>query len=230
MSNRVVHFEIQGKRPKALQDFYSSIFGWQINSDNPMNYGLVNTQAGAGINGGIDGSEHEPSVVFYVEVDDPQAHLDRAQQLGGKIVTPVTVIPNMVTYAEFTDPAGNRIGLVKRETTGKPVVHWEINGSDGPALWKFYSELFGWNVDGNNEWKYGVVSSEAGGIGGGIGQSPDGAAVRIYVEVPDPQAALDQIEKAGGQTLMPVTEIPGAVTLALFADPDGNVMGLIKGS
>ena len=120
---------------------------------------------------------------------------------------------------------------MKRAATGSPVVHWEVNGPDGPALHKFYNELFGWNVDGNNEWNYGLVPSEMGGIGGGIGQSMDGGGPRttIYVQVPDPQATLDAIEKAGGQTLMPVTEIPGAATIALFADPDGNVVGLMKG-
>ena len=33
----------------------------------------------------------------------------------------------------------------------------------------------------------------------------------------------------GGKVLMPPTEIPNVVTLAMFADPDGNAIGLIKG-
>jgi predicted enzyme related to lactoylglutathione lyase len=39
---------------------------------------------------------------------------------------------------------------------------------------------------------------------------------------------IDKAESLGGKTLMGPEEIPGAVTLVMFADPDGNVVGLIK--
>jgi hypothetical protein len=52
-------------------------------------------------------------VVFYVEVDDPQAYLDRIEKAGGTTVVPVTEVPGMVTFAQFADPQGNVIGLVK---------------------------------------------------------------------------------------------------------------------
>jgi len=52
--------------------------------------------------------------------------------------------------------------------------------------------------------------------------------VTFYVAVDDPQATLDAIETAGGRTVMPVTEIPGTVTLARFQDPAGNLVGIIK--
>jgi predicted enzyme related to lactoylglutathione lyase len=66
------------------------------------------------------------------------------------------------------------------------------------------------------------------GINGGIGPSPSGNRVTIYIEVEDLQAGLDKAESLGGKTLMEPEEIPGAVTMAMFADPDGNVVGLIK--
>jgi predicted enzyme related to lactoylglutathione lyase len=53
--------------------------------------------------------------MFYVQVDDPAAHLARAEELGGKTVTPVMSIPGMVTLAQFADPEGNVIGLVAAE-------------------------------------------------------------------------------------------------------------------
>ena len=43
----------------------------------------------------------------------------------------------------------------------------------------------------------------------------------------NPQAYLDKVESKGGKTVMPVTEIPGMVILAQFADPEGNVVGLV---
>lgn len=112
---------------------------------------------------------------------------------------------------------------------GQPVVHFEIVGSDGAKLRSFYGDLFNWEINADNPWDYGIVSANGqGGIGGGIGASPNGARVTVYIAVPDPQAALERAEQLGGTVVMPVTEIPGAVTMALFADPEGNVVGVVK--
>ena len=100
MPNPVVHFEVVGKDGKATQKFYSNLFGWKIDANNPMNYGIVDTGTEGGISGGVGeappGQPH-PGVTFYVSVDDLQATLDKAESLGGKTVMPVTEIPNMVT-------------------------------------------------------------------------------------------------------------------------------------
>jgi uncharacterized protein len=110
-----------------------------------------------------------------------------------------------------------------------PVVHWEVVGRDGPGLQRFYGELFGWNVQNHPEMNYGIVEAQDGtGIGGGIGQSPDGGGhVTFYVAVDDPQAYLDRAEQLGGRTVVGVTEMP-MVTLALLADPEGHVVGVVK--
>ncbi|MBM4166152.1 MAG: VOC family protein [Ignavibacteria bacterium] len=109
----VTHFEILGKDGERLKDFYKKLFGWDINSDNPMNYGLVQS-AGKGIGGGVGESQDgKPMVTFYAEVDDLQATLDKAVAMGGKIDVPVTEIPNMVTFAQFQDIEGNIVGIAK---------------------------------------------------------------------------------------------------------------------
>ena len=115
MAAGVVHWEISSRNAKPLQDFYSNLFGWLINADNPMQYGLVDTGLKLGINGGIyQGNEQQsPCVVMYVQVEDIQSYLDKAVNLGGKVILPVTEVPNMVTYALLTDIEGNTIGLIK---------------------------------------------------------------------------------------------------------------------
>lgn len=113
-----------------------------------------------------------------------------------------------------------------------PIVHFEISGKDPKQLQSFYGSLFDWKVDANNEWNYGMVDTETPGTGiaGGIGGAMDGQSrVTVYTQVPDLQAYLDKAEKLGGKTIMPPTEIPGAVTMAMFTDPEGNVMGMVKG-
>jgi predicted enzyme related to lactoylglutathione lyase len=119
MGNPVVHFEITGKDGPKLQKYYSDLFGWKVDATNPMNYGLVDTNAnGQGIAGGIaqDDNPTNQMVTIYVQVPDVQASLDNAVSLGGSVVSPVTVIPGMVTMAVFADPEGHTIGLVAEQT------------------------------------------------------------------------------------------------------------------
>ena len=117
MANPVVHFEIMGKNGKKLQDFYQSLFGWEIDAKNPMNYGLTKTRIdNHGIDGGIgqvDANMPGGYVAAYAAVPDIQKSLDKAVKLGATVVVPVTEIPQMVTYALFKDPEGNFFGLVK---------------------------------------------------------------------------------------------------------------------
>ena len=112
---------------------------------------------------------------------------------------------------------------------GNPVVHFEVVGPDGQQLQAFYSDVFGWTVDTDNPMGYGIVDNGGEGINGGIAGSPDGGAhATFYVQVDDPQVALDQAEKLGGSVVMPVTEVPGGPTIALFTDPAGNLVGIVK--
>jgi uncharacterized protein len=114
-----------------------------------------------------------------------------------------------------------------------PVVHFEVTGKDIGKLKSFYSELFDWQTqdfDAPDAPPYAMVEKAEGGIAGGIGQSPDGNGhVTFYVAVPDPQATLDKAVGLGGSVLMPVTELP-MVTLALFTDPEGHMIGIVKDS
>ncbi len=114
---------------------------------------------------------------------------------------------------------------------GAPVVHFEISSPNAEALQKFYGELFDWKIDGDNPQGYGLVDTGSErGIPGGIGAPPQGPGhFTIYVMVPELQATLDHAEALGGKTIMPPMEVPGAdVTLAMFTDPDGHVIGLTK--
>jgi predicted enzyme related to lactoylglutathione lyase len=110
------------------------------------------------------------------------------------------------------------------------VMHFEVCGRDGKRLQEFYASLFGWKVDASNPMQYGLVAAEPGSIGGGIGQSPNGPHVTWYVGVADVAAALAEAERLGGRTVMPPHDVPGGPRLAHFADPEGNVIGLVQGT
>ena len=116
MTRPVVFFEIRGRDSKRLQEFYASLFGWKIDSNNPMNYGMVEPGIGGpeeGVGGGIMQAE-APLVTIYVQVVDLNETLAKAGEMGGKTVMEPMDYPDGPTIAMFDDPEGNTIGLVKQ--------------------------------------------------------------------------------------------------------------------
>ncbi len=122
---------------------------------------------------------------------------------------------------------------------GQPVVHFEILGKDADKTQSYYSELFGWNVEPlpfENPTKYGTVAredntnAEGTGIGGGIGEAPDGydGHVTFYVEVPEVEAALAKAESLGGTRMMGPDEVMPGLVIGLFTDPEGHTLGLVE--
>lgn len=120
MGQPVVHFEVIGKDPEALQNYYSELFGWEIDADNPMNYGSVQREGntnpdGIGIGGGVGaGPEgYEGHVTFYVEVPDVEAALAQAESLGGTRMMGPDEPMEGVEIGLFADPEGHAVGVVK---------------------------------------------------------------------------------------------------------------------
>jgi hypothetical protein len=109
------------------------------------------------------------------------------------------------------------------------VVHVEVVGADGAALQRFYAEVLGWGLDTNNPGGYGMARGVGADITAGIGATQDGSPghVTFYVHVDDPAATLRRAEELGGRVVMPLTEVAPETTIALFADPQGHVVGIM---
>ena len=117
MANPVVHFEITGKDGDKTKKFFTDLFGWTIDSNNPMNYGLTDpgeNAVGRGIAGGIAEAMggQEGHVTIYVEVDDVEAALAKAEQLGGRRMFGPETIMEGLTIGLFADPDGRPIGVL----------------------------------------------------------------------------------------------------------------------
>jgi uncharacterized protein len=118
---------------------------------------------------------------------------------------------------------------------GQPVVHFEIMGKDVERLRSYYSELFGWEIDSDNPVGYGIVQREGNtnadgiGIGGGLGAAPEGydGHATFYVEVPDVEAALAKAEELGGSRMMGPENVMERITIGLFTDPEGHLVGVV---
>ncbi len=120
MGQPVVHFEVIGKDAGRRQGYYAELFGWEIDANNPMGYGMVAREGnvsgeGIGIGGGVGGGPegYEGHVTFYVEVPDVEAALAQAESLGGTRVMGPEKIMDSVELGQFKDPEGHLVGLVK---------------------------------------------------------------------------------------------------------------------
>jgi predicted enzyme related to lactoylglutathione lyase len=118
VNNPVMHWQILSKQPDALEKFYSSLFGWQVNSDNPLGYKTVKTGSKSGIDGGIwpiAPNEGHSMVQLFIQVEDVKAYLDKAKNLGGTVVIPPQVLPGGDEMAVLVDPDGIPFAIFKSE-------------------------------------------------------------------------------------------------------------------
>lgn len=111
-----------------------------------------------------------------------------------------------------------------------PIVHVEFSDEDREAAGKFYSELFGWEVQQMPEMNYATFDTGEK-VSGGLNPVQEGfpaGTVAVYVHSEDIGATLAKAEELEGTTIVPKSEIPGVGWFAFFADPTGNQIGLYK--
>ena len=118
MGKPVVHFEIGCRDIPKTEAFYSELFGWTAQAAGPAS--MIDTGSQSGIQGHMTALGHEPYhyTIFYVEVEDVQAYIDKATALGGKMLVPPISIP-AGTFAWIADPDGNTVGLWKPAAAGQ---------------------------------------------------------------------------------------------------------------
>jgi predicted enzyme related to lactoylglutathione lyase len=255
VGNPVVHFEIGAADDGPLAEFYGKLFSWGLRPYSGGGYTTIDTRGGGGINGGIGRSQTgEPWSSFYVETEDLRATLDRANELGGTTVMPVTNL-GPVSIAMFGDPDGLLIGLVQAaaegpsaigsaasDGPGEQVSWFEIMGSDAAQTQRFYRDLFGWTITTSGDVAgYGTVDTGSSrGIQGGAGGGEQARWAIVYARVASVDDALRQVEQLGGtratdeglNALKAAARAAlygagaGGITMGEFRDPAGNAFGV----
>ncbi len=243
MAHAVVHFEIGGPDDRQLAEFYGGLFGWTMRPVPGIDYTLLDTSGGEGINGGVHNSaDGAPSITFFIETDDLQAVLDKINLLGGKTVTPITDLPGMVTYARFEDLDGLVVGLVLGQDdpgaagqsgvpgpsagAGAPVDWFEVLGSDAERSQRFYAELFGWKASEAGPGYRMIDTGTSKGIRGGIGGGQQAIWATVYARVPDVDAVLVKAEELGGARELGPLAVDDHMRTGALRDPAGNVFGV----
>lgn len=114
MGQPVVHFELWSKNPAKISEFYSKVFGWNINHIPEMNYHMVETGGEGGINGGIMQPDDGPwpgNMAMYMQVDDLAPYRKKIVEAGGKVVVEKMDVPGMGSICLFEDTDGRVLGM-----------------------------------------------------------------------------------------------------------------------
>jgi predicted enzyme related to lactoylglutathione lyase len=118
---RVIHFEINADQPERAVKFYSDVFGWKIEKwEGPMDYWLVYTGEGPGIDGGLM-KRMSPSstTINTVGVPSVDEYLAKIERSGGKAVMPKTAIPGIGWFAYCQDTEGNVFGIMQEDSSAR---------------------------------------------------------------------------------------------------------------
>lgn len=124
--NRVIHFDIYADDPARAEKFYSEAFGWKFEKwkGEGMNYWLIMTGEGPGIDGGMSLREKEwkegvSKWSVTVGVKDIDEAIAKVEKAGGEITMKKMGLPKVGWFANFKDPEGNILSLMQEDTSAK---------------------------------------------------------------------------------------------------------------
>jgi predicted enzyme related to lactoylglutathione lyase len=114
---RVIRFEISADQPERAVKFYSQVFGWQIQKwEGPMDYWLVYTGEGPGIDGGLAKRESpSATTINTIGVPSVDEYLAKIEKSGGKVVMPKVALPGVGWFARCQDTEGNIFVIMQEE-------------------------------------------------------------------------------------------------------------------
>jgi len=129
MPNRVAHFEIHADNPERCIEFYTKVFGWDIQKweGGQMEYWMVMTgprEEAGGINGGLirrpcpapTVGNASNAFVCTMVVDSYDEIAKKILAAGGTEAMPKMALKGMAWQGYFLDTEGNTFGLHQADT------------------------------------------------------------------------------------------------------------------
>jgi uncharacterized protein len=124
---RIVHFEVHAANPERAAKFYATVFGWTFRHIPAIDYWMISTGEGPGIDGGMLRRRGDPPVpgqavnahMCTIGVDDIDASMKAALEAGATLALPKMAIPNTGHVAYLTDPEGNIFGVFQDDPAAK---------------------------------------------------------------------------------------------------------------
>lgn len=239
--------DLASPEPEAAADFYNKVLGWEPRpAEGAMPYTMFYS-GGENVAGMGELTEEMtaggmPSVwTSYIIVDDVDATLAKAIELGATPIMEVLQVGDTGRMAFVIDPGGAAVGLWESGTHDGAAVFnlpgaltWnELQCFDVPAAKTFYTKLVGWETETSNfgEMEYTLIKNDGRANGGMMdvsGMVPDGVPAHwsAYFVVEDCDAAASAAKENGGSVMIePMDSEVGR--MASIADPFGAVFTVL---
>jgi predicted enzyme related to lactoylglutathione lyase len=230
MNHHLSHFEIVASNAARSLAFYTQLFDWHINADNPLGYPVI--QSGhPPVTGGIIATHSKPTVGLYVSSADLRRDLLRAEALSAEVLMPVTHIYG-VDLTRFRCPDGHELGLWSLPSAAPfaedtkmqgELLGFEIAGGRLDLTGHFIEALFGWEIRPES----GEVMTGDPSIVGRL-LHEDHPRTSIVVAVNSLAEHRERVRALGCRPTGPDGTWIDGRPMARFSDPDGNVVVAVE--
>jgi predicted enzyme related to lactoylglutathione lyase len=247
LKNKPAWVDLSSTDAAASRDFYSKLFGWNLEvSEDPQYGGYATAKIGDQSVGGIgpkQGNDTSPTAwSLYIGTDDTEALAGKVQAAGGTVIAPPFDVGDQGRMAVFQDPSGAFIsawqaGQMSQFVTGLPNAYgWaELNARGLDRAIAFYEAVFGWTHStspfGEGQ-VYTQFEHDGESIAGALEMNPMIPAEvpsywMVYFMADDVDAAYQKALELGAREMVSPQDFPGG-RFAIVTDPQGASFGLLS--
>jgi predicted enzyme related to lactoylglutathione lyase len=247
IANKPVWVDLSSSDPAASREFYSKLFGWEIEvATDPQYGGYALAKIGGEDVAGI-GPQQSPDAPtawsLYIGTHDAEEVAGKVQAAGGQIIAPPFDVGDQGRMAVFQDPTGAFISAWQPKEMGgfwskAPGSYgWaELNSRGIEKALPFYRAVFGWTEKksdmGEGAPPYWEFQLGGQSIAGGMEMNPMVPAIvpshwLVYFKVDDVDQSFKKATEAGAQEMLAPQDFPGG-RFAIVSDPQGAAFGILK--
>ncbi len=249
MTGTFCWYDLSTTDTAAAAKFYSTLLGWTAAPHRVGDDSYTMWQQGDTGFGGLMRLPDEakamgapPHWMGYVWVENAEAAVARATELGARVFVPATTIsPEVGRFAVLADPQGATFALYEsaRPADGadwkSPVAWHECYTTDIDGAMAFYGALFGWektdamNIPGGGVYQ---MFGKGGQTFGGMMLKPQEMpmpAWLYYFSVPSADDVATKARELGAHIILGPMEVPGGGRVVVAIDPQGASFAVHSG-
>ena len=242
--------ELHTTDQNAAKNFYAALFGW-TSQDMPMGpndfYTIFKLQgrdaaAGCTLRPEQRSQGVPPHWMIYMTVDNTDAAVVKAQQLGGKILAPAFDVFDAGRMAVVQDPTGANFCVWQaNKNTGIGIAHvhgtlcWaDLSTPDPKRAADFYSGLFGWQLTRDEKDPSGYLHIKngehfIGGIPPATHRQPGVPPYWLaYFQVDDVDTTANKAKEMAAKLYLAPMTMEGVGRMSVIADPQGATFAIFK--
>ena len=152
--------DLMAPDPDAARTFYQAVFSWEYDVGGPEYGGYTTARLGRRMVAGMVGPQPDAPPMpaawgLYFASDNAEADVERAVELGAKVVSPAMVVGEFGSMAICEDPTGAAFGFwqagqhVGSQVTEEPgsAAWYELYSSNAQQARDFYTAVLGATAD-----------------------------------------------------------------------------------